>query len=248
MIVLRSSSELEAIRQAGRIVAAAIERLKSEVRPGITTAELDRIARSEILRLNGYPAFKNYKGYPGNICTSVNEEVVHGIPSSRRLKEGDILGLDVGVKLRDYFADAAVTVAVGKISHKAQDLVRVTEEALFKGISKAVCGKRLYDISHAIQECAEAGGYSVVRAFVGHGIGTKIHEEPEIPNFGKPDRGPKLESGMVLAIEPMVNMGTHEVEVLDDGWTAVTKDGKLSAHFEHTVVVREGSAEILTRL
>jgi len=248
MIVLRSSSEIELIRQAGRIVAAAIEKVRSEAMPGVTTALLDRIARSEILKLNGYPAFKDYKGYPGNICASVNEEVVHGIPSGRKLRDGDIVGIDVGVRFRDYFADGAVTLAIGKVSQTAQNLIMATEEALEKGIAEAVCGNRLSDVSHAIQAHAESRGYSVVRAFVGHGIGTKIHEDPEIPNYGKPDRGPRLERGMVLALEPMINAGTYEVEIMDDGWTAVTKDRKLSAHFEHTIAVTDGAADILTKL
>jgi methionyl aminopeptidase len=221
--------------------------LKSHARPGVTTKELDAIARDEILRRDGYPAFKGYKGFPGNICTSVNEVVVHGIPSERKLKPGDILSLDVGVKFRDYFADAAVTLAIEKISETAAKLLAVTEKALYAGIEKASPGGRLSDISCAIQETAEAAGFGVVRAFVGHGIGMQVHEEPEIPNYGKPDRGPRLEPGMVLALEPMVNAGTFEVEILEDGWTAVTKDRKLSAHFEHTIAIRRKGAEILTR-
>lgn len=246
MIVLRSDEEISAIRKAGQVVASAIEKLKSSAKEGITTRELDEIAREEILRMGGYPAFKDYKGYPGNICTSLNEAVVHGIPSERRLRRGDILSLDVGVKFRGYFADAAVTVAIGSISDQAGKLIEVTGKALDAGIAAARHGRRLSDISHAIQECAESNKFSVVRLFVGHGIGTAIHEEPEIPNFGGPDRGPRLESGMVLAIEPMVNAGTYEVEILDDGWTAVTKDRKLSAHFEHTIAIRPGGPEILT--
>jgi len=248
MIVLRSDEEISAIRKAGRIVASAIEKLKRSAKEGVTTKELDAIAREEILKTGGYPAFKDYKGYPGNICASLNEAVVHGIPSERRLRSGDILSLDVGVKLRDYFADAAVTVAIGRISDQAKRLIDVTRGALDAGIAAAQQGRRLSDISHAIQEYAESNKFSVVRLFVGHGIGMSIHEEPEVPNFGSPDRGPRLESGMVLAIEPMVNAGTHEIEILDDGWTAVTKDRKLSAHFEHTIAIRPGGAEILTEI
>jgi methionyl aminopeptidase len=246
MIVLRSDDEIASIREAGSILAATLEKLKQNVRPGMRTKELDAIARQEILRLNGYPAFKDYKGFPANICTSVNEVVVHGIPSGRKLREGDIVSIDIGVKFRDYFADAAVTIGVGAISETAEKLMRVTEKALAIGIENALPNKRLSDISASIQEYVESNGFSVVRVFVGHGIGTKIHEEPEIPNFGRPGTGPRLEPGMVLAIEPMVNAGTYDVEILEDGWTAVTKDRKLSAHFEHTVAVRKDGVEILT--
>ncbi|MFA4981398.1 MAG: type I methionyl aminopeptidase [Candidatus Omnitrophota bacterium] len=247
MIVLRSGDEIAKIRTAGKIIASTFKKLKGFVKPGITTQELDVIAREEILRLDGYPAFKGYKGYPGNICTSINEAVVHGIPSNRSLKSGDIISLDVGVKFGDYFADAAITVGVGRIDDAATRLIEVTERALYKGIDNALAGNRLSGVSCAVQEFVESNGFSVVRAFVGHGIGTKIHEEPEIPNFGRRGIGPKLETGMVLAIEPMVNTGTHEVEILEDGWTAVTKDRKLSAHFEHTIAVTDGEAQILTR-
>jgi methionyl aminopeptidase len=246
MIVLRSDDEIASIREAGRILAATLEKLKENVRPGIRTKELDAIARQEILRLNGYPAFKDYKGFPANICTSVNEVVVHGIPSGRKLREGDIVSIDIGVKFRDYFADAAVTLGVGAISEAAKKLICVTEKALAVGIENALPNKRLFDISANIQEYVESNGFSVVRVFVGHGIGTKIHEEPEVPNFGRPGTGPRLEPGMVLAIEPMVNAGTYDVEILEDGWTAVTKDRSLSAHFEHTIAVRNDGVEILT--
>lgn len=246
MIVLRSDDEIASIREAGKILRAALEKLKENVRPGIQTKELDSIARQEILRRNGYPAFKNYKGFPANICTSVNEVVVHGIPSGRKLREGDIVSIDIGVKFRDYFADAAVTIGVGAISETAEKLMRVTEKALAIGIENALPNKRLFDISANIQEYVESNGFSVVRVFVGHGIGTQIHEEPEVPNFGRPGTGPRLEAGMVLAIEPMVNAGTYDVEILEDGWTAVTKDRSLSAHFEHTIAVRKDGVEILT--
>jgi len=248
MIVLRSAEEIGHIRNAGRIVAFTLSELKKSIRSGVMTEDLDELARKVILAKGAYPAFKGYKGYPGNVCISINEVVVHGIPSSRALQDGDIVSIDVGVKCRDYFADAAITVPVGSCSRDADRLIETTKESLRKGIDQAVPGNRLSDISHAVQTHVEAGGFSVVRAFVGHGIGTKIHEPPEIPNFGPPKRGPRLEAGMVLAIEPMVNAGTHEIEILDDGWTAVTKDRKLSAHFEHTVVVTEGHAEILTIL
>ena len=231
MIVIRSAEEILKIKKAGSIIRSTLAKLKKYIKPGTETIELDRIAREEILKRDGYPAFKNYRGYPGNICVSVNEVVVHGIPSERRLREGDIVSIDVGVRFRDYFADAAVTVGVGSISDKASRLIETTQKALYTGIRNAVSGKRLGDISAGIQAFVESNGFSVVRAFVGHGIGTKIHEEPDIPNFGKPGIGPRLEAGMILAIEPMVNAGSYEVEVLEDGWTAVTKDRRLSAHF-----------------
>ena len=248
MIILRSDEEIGQIRKAGLIVALVLDKLRRCARPGIETKELDRIALEEILKNKGLPAFKDYKGYPANICISVNECVVHGIPSARKLKDGDIVSIDVGVNSGNFFADAAITVGVGTVSEQARRLMKVTEESLYRGIESARPGKRLSDISANIQECVETNGFSVVRSFVGHGIGEKIHEEPEIPNFGRPDLGPRLESGMILAIEPMVNEGSHEVEILDDGWTAVTKDKKLSAHFEHTIAVRDGGAEILTAL
>jgi len=248
MIVLRSADEIDKIRGAGRIAALALARLKAYVKAGFSTNELDGIAEEEILKHGGSPAFKNYRGFPANICVSINEVVVHGIPSSRKLKDGDIVSIDIGVKSGDYYADAAVTLPVGRVTGEAARLIDVTREALYAGINNARPGKRLTDISFNIQRIAEANNYSVVRAFVGHGIGTKIHEDPEIPNYGEANRGPRLESGMVLAIEPMVNMGTFEIEVLEDGWTAVTKDRKLSAHFEHTVVIRKDGAEILTAI
>lgn len=246
MIVLRSEEEIDIIRRSGEIAALTLEKLKKHVKAGAKTGELEAIAREEIVRRGGSPAFKDYKGFPGNICTSVNEVIVHGIPSERALKTGDIISIDVGVKFKGYFADAAVTIGVGDISDEARKLIDLTEKALYAGIANARPGRRLSDISSSIQEVAESGGYNVVRAFVGHGIGTKIHEEPEIPNFGKAGMGPRLEQGMVLAIEPMVNIGTFEVDILDDGWTAVTKDRKLSAHFEHTIAIKDGDADILT--
>lgn len=200
-----------------------------------------------ILKLGGIPAFKGYRGFPGDICTSINEEVVHGIPGKRRLRDGDILSLDIGVKFSGYYGDAAVTIPVGSVSKEVKRLLEVTEEALYVGIGYARQGMRLSDLSHAIQTHAEKNGFSVVREFVGHGIGAKMHEEPQIPNFGEPNHGPRLKKGMVLAIEPMVNTGGPEVEILRDNWTAVTKDRKLSAHFEHTVLITDKEPEILTK-
>lgn len=248
MIILRSDREIGQIRKAGLIVAMVLDRLKMCAKPGIETRELDRIALEVILSNRGLPAFKDYKGYPANICVSINEGVVHGIPSARKLKDGDIVSIDVGVKSENYFADAATTVGVGAVSDVARRLMKVTEESLCRGIENAVPGKRLSDISANVQECVETNGFSVVRSFVGHGIGEKIHEEPEVPNFGRRGLGPRLVSGMILAIEPMVNEGSYEVEILDDGWTTVTKDRSLSAHFEHTIAVRDNGAEILTAL
>ena len=247
MIVLRSKDEIAQIGRAGSILAATLEKLRRCAKPGIQTKELDAIAREEIIKRNGYPAFKDYKGFPGNICASLNETVVHGIPSDRKLRESDIVSIDVGVRFRDYCADAAITVGVGRISEQSAKLIEVTRKALCIGIENARPGRHLTDMSHAIQQFVESNGLSVVRALVGHGIGTKIHEEPEIPNFGKPGMGPVLEPGMVLAIEPMVNAGTFEVETLADGWSIVTQDRKPSAHFEHTIVITAKGAEILTK-
>lgn len=247
MIEVKTASQLGRMRRAGSVVAEMLVLLREAVRPGVTTLELDDLARETIRRRGAQPAFKGYHGFPAHICTSVNEEVVHGIPSRRRLKDGDIVGLDVGAVVDGYYADAAITVPVGRVSEKTIRLIRVTEEALTAGIARAVEGGRLSDISHAVQECVERNGCSVVRDFVGHGIGTQLHEPPQIPNYGAAGCGPKLKSGMVLAIEPMVNQGKAEVRVLEDGWTAVTADGSLSAHFEHTVVVGENAPEILTR-
>lgn len=248
MIALRSSLEIEEIRKAGKVVAYAMEQVKAASAPGVTTAELDDVAKHAIEDKGGIPAFKGYKGYPANICTSINEVVVHGIPSKRKLRNGEILSIDVGVKCGDFYADAAMTFGIGPIDAQAAELLEVTRQSLMRGIEAAVPGNRLSDISWAVQHYVESHGFSVVRSFVGHGIGTKIHEEPEVPNYGRPGRGPRLEAGMVLAIEPMVNAGTFEVEVLNDGWTAVTKDNKLSAHFEHTIAIGSEGAEVLTVL
>jgi methionyl aminopeptidase len=246
MIILKSKNEIEKMRVACGVVAEVLQDLIREVRPGISTLELDAIAEHGIRARGAIPAFKGYRGFPNTLCISVNEQVVHGIPSKRRLKEGEIVGLDLGAKWDGYYGDAAVTVSVGRIAPAAQSLLITTKEALYVGINEVRPGKYLSDVSHAIQSYAEARGYSVVRAFVGHGIGTALHEEPQVPNFGPPGRGPRLKAGMVLAIEPMVNIGDADVEILDDGWTVVTADGQLSAHFEHTVAITEEGPEILT--
>jgi methionyl aminopeptidase len=246
MIIIHSEEELKLIRASSRIVAEVLKELTKLIKPGVTTAELDKIAEEMTRERGGNPAFKGYKGFPAAICASINEEIVHGIPGSRILKEGDIIGVDMGVEYKGYFGDSAVTVAVGEISSDIQKLLRVTREALFKGIKKARAGNRLSDISHAIQSHVEKNGFSVVREFVGHGIGSSLHEEPQIPNLGKPKQGPRLKPGMVLAIEPMVNMGTFEVEVKEDNWTAVTRDGQPSAHFEHTIIITNEDPEIVT--
>ena len=245
-IEIKSLSQVKVMREAGRVVQELLELLSHSVKPGVTTLELNELARVTLSRLGAQSAFKGYRGYPAYICTSVNDEVVHGIPSHRRLRPGDILGVDVGSIVDGYYSDAAVTLAVGEISAEAQDLLNVTEDALMRGINQARDGNRLSDISNAIQTWIEAHSYSVVREFVGHGIGTQLHEPPQIPNYGTPGYGPILKAGMVLAIEPMVNMGKPEVRLLPDGWTAVTQDGSLSAHFEHTIAVTDGEAEILT--
>lgn len=230
-----------------RIVAEVFEGIKKLIAPGITTKELDGYVESSILSRKAEPAFKGYRGYPASVCTSVNEQVVHGIPSQSVLREGDIISLDIGVYFKGFYGDAAVTLPVGKIDRKAAKLLSVTEKALNVGIEKAVAGNRLSDISYAIQKHTESNGFSVVRNFVGHGIGRELHEEPQIPNFGNPGEGPQLMEGMTLAIEPMVNAGGWEVRILKDGWTAVTKDSSLSAHFEHTVAVTKNGQRILTK-
>ncbi|ADG04953.1 type I methionyl aminopeptidase [Kyrpidia tusciae] len=248
MIVSKSKAELEWMREAGRIVALALKETAQAVEPGITTRELDRIA-DHVIRKNGaIPSFKGYHGYPASICASVNEELVHGIPGDRKLVEGDIVSIDIGAQYHGYHGDAAITVPVGSISEEARRLLDVTEASLYKGIEKAVVGNRLSDISHAVQVYVEQHGFSVVRDYVGHGVGQEMHEDPQIPNFGPPGHGPRLKPGMVLAIEPMVNAGSYHVKTLPDNWTVVTVDGSLAAHFEHTVAVTEGEPEILTRL
>ena len=249
MIILKTPDEIAVMAKASRVVAEALAVLKDAVKPGITTDELDRLAESEIRARGAMPAFKGYRNYPKTLCASVNEQVVHGIPSKRVLKEGDIVGLDLGAIVGGFYGDSAVTVGVGRIDEKTATLVRVTEESLSLAIEQAQVGNRLSDISHAVQRHVEAAGYSVVTEFVGHGIGRQLHEEPQVPNYGKPGQGPRLQSGMVLAIEPMVNMGGSAVRVLDDRWTAVTVDGSLSAHFEHTIAIQpSGPAIVLSRL
>jgi methionyl aminopeptidase len=247
MIVCRSAAELRRIKAANQLVGRVIELVREAVVPGITTAELDALAEREIRAGGATPAFKGYKGYPATICASVNEQVVHGIPSPKTaLKEGDIISIDVGALLDGFYGDSAVTVGVGTIAPKAAELLRVTEESLWKAIDAVRPGARISDIGNAVQKHVEASGFSVVREFVGHGIGAALHEEPQIPNYGEPGRGPRLAEGMVLAIEPMVNAGGAGVKVLQDGWTAVTSDRSLSAHFEHTVAVTSDGAEVLS--
>ncbi|HYM81535.1 MAG TPA: type I methionyl aminopeptidase [Candidatus Limnocylindria bacterium] len=247
-VYLRGREEIAVIREAAQVLAETLAYLGKQLRPGVTTAELDRLAETFIRERGGRPAFKGYRGFPASICPSVNEEVVHAIPGGRALHEGDIVGLDVGVEKGGYYADSAFTFAVGNISDVATRLLRVTREALDRGVAQARAGNRVGDISHAIQSHVEQHGFSVVRSLVGHGIGREMHEEPQVPNYGPPDRGPKLLAGQVLAIEPMVNVGGPDVITLDDGWTVVTKDGSLSAHFEHTVVVGPDGPEVLSEL
>ena len=246
MIVLKTEQEIGYMRDAGRIVGQTLAVIKKAISPGITTQELDHIAEQFIRRAGGVPAFKGYCWFPASICSSINEQVVHGIPGPRQLKDGDVISIDIGVKLNRYYGDAAITVPVGEVDAEILKLLSVTEQALNKGIEQAIKGNRLSDISHAVQLHAEAYGYGVVRDYVGHGIGQRMHEDPQIPNYGPPGRGPLLKSGMTLAIEPMINYGTPDVEVLADDWTVVTVDRKISAHFEHTVAITEGEPEILT--
>ncbi|MFA7369919.1 MAG: type I methionyl aminopeptidase [Kiritimatiellales bacterium] len=246
MIVIKTPTELEAMRRVNRMTARVRDELAAMVRPGITTLDLGNAAFELIRKLGGVSAFHGYHGFPGQICVSINEEVVHGIPGRRVIKEGDVVSIDAGITFGGFIGDTAVTVAAGEIDDEKKRLLAVTKAALDAGISKAVAGNRLGDISYAIQTVVEAAGFSVVREFVGHGIGRDMHEDPQIPNFGKPGHGPKLKAGMTLAIEPMVNIGSPKVKVLDDNWTAVTCDGSASAHFEHTVAVGVTAPEILT--
>jgi len=249
MISIKSKREIELMRTAGRIVALAHQEVKKHVKPGVTTLELDAIVEQVIRDNKATPSFKGYGGFPGSACTSVNEQVVHGIPSRNVvLQEGDIIGIDIGAKFKGYHGDSAWSYAVGSISPKAEKLLKVTEESLFEGLKKAKAGNRLSDISHAIQTYAESFGYSIVREFVGHGLGKALHEDPQIPNYGLPGKGTLLKPGMTLAIEPMVNMGRKEVKVLEDNWTAVTIDGQYSAHFEHSILITEDECIILTAL
>lgn len=252
MISLKSAREIEIMRRANVIVAEILEELRAKVAPGVTTASLDALAEELIYKKKAQPAFKGYtmagKVFPRVLCTSINDEIVHGIPSDRALAEGDIIGLDFGVVYEGFYGDSAITVGVGRVSEEAQRLMRVTEDSLYRGIEQLREGRRLGDLSSAIQTMVESAGFSVVRAFVGHGIGRKLHEEPPVPNYGEPDRGLRLREGMVLAIEPMVNAGGYEIEIKKDGWTAVTKDGSLAAHFEHSVAVGKNGPYILSKL
>jgi methionyl aminopeptidase len=247
-IIIKSPTEIEMMRQAGKIVAATIQTLVEYIRPGVITAELDVIAVREINSHGGVPSFKGYRGYPASLCVSINDELVHGIPGRRMLQEGDIVSLDVGAIYNGFHGDAAVTVGVGKIKDEAQRLLVVTEGALRAGIATAHHGARLGDVSAAIQAHVESRGFTVVREYVGHGIGHQMHEEPQIPNFGLPGRGPLLKEGMTLALEPMVTVGGWRTKVDEDGWTVRTADGSLCAHFEHTIAITDGEAEILTTL
>ena len=251
MIPLKSIEEIEFIRESSRIVADVLKLVGAQVRPGMTTLELDKVAEDFIRSMGGEPAFKGYGWdkknlFPATLCTSIDAEVVHGIPSKRVLKDGDLLSIDVGVKKNGFYGDGACSFAIGEVSEEKQRLMRVTQESLAKGIEQAVSGKRVHDVSNAIQHHVEANGFSVVRDLVGHGVGRKLHEEPSIPNFGEPGTGIEIKDGMTLAIEPMVNAGTWRVKVATDGWTVLTVDGKPSAHFEHTIAIVNGKAEILT--
>ena len=246
MIVCKSPAEIEKMRAASQLVARILDELAAMVVPGVSTADLDAAAEQRVRAAGAEPAFKGYRGYPATLCASANEQVIHGIPNRTPLKSGDIISLDMGVKLDGFYGDSAVTVPVGAVDEQVKRLLRVTQEALEKGIAEVRVGGRISDIGHAIQKHVEANGFSVVREFVGHGIGASLHEEPQIANYGEPGRGPRLAEGMTLAIEPMVNMGKPAVKVLSDGWTAVTKDGSLSAHFEHTVAVTKNGPAVLT--
>ncbi len=246
MIPLKSEKDLSQLARSGKVLAAVMSKLQGIVRPGITTLEIDRLAQELVRKEKALPAFKGYRGFPATVCTSVNEEIVHGIPDERTLQEGDIISLDLGINFEGYFTDAALTLPVGTIDAKKKKLIDVARRALAEGIRQAKPENHLFDISYSIQDYVEKNGFSVVRQFVGHGIGQALHEEPEIPNFGRRHMGPVLKAGMVLAIEPMVNMGTWEAQILDNGWTAVTKDRMPSAHFEHTVAITKHGPVILT--
>jgi len=247
MITIKSKREILLMKEAGRIVALAHQEVKKHIKPGVTTYELDQIVEKVIRDHNATPSFKGYGGFPGSACTSVNEQVVHGIPSRRvKLKSGDLIGIDIGAMYKGYHGDSAWSYAVGEVTEEVAKLMEVTKKSLYEGLKYATAGNRLTDISHAIQTYAESFGYSVVREFVGHGLGKQLHEDPQIPNYGKPGRGPILKPGMTLAIEPMINMGRKEVKVLEDNWTAVTIDKKPSAHYEHSILITEGEPIILT--
>ena len=246
MVILKQPDEIDKARASNRIVAEVLSVLREKVKPGVTTRELDKIAEGVTEKRGAKPAFKGYRGYPYSLCTSVNEEVVHGMPSNRVLVEGDIVGLDFGVCYQGLYGDSAITLPVGRVSEQATRLMQVTEQSLYSAIHQACDGNRLGDISAAVQETVETAGYSIVRDFVGHGIGKSMHEDPQIPNFGKKGRGIELKKGMILAIEPMVNAGKYKVKILSDGWTVITADGSLSAHFEHSVAITDNGPEILS--
>lgn len=248
MIICKTPREIEIMREAGRIVALTHQELKKHIKPGITTLELDAIAEKVIRSHSAIPSFKGYNGFPGSICASVNNQLVHGIPDNRALKDGDIISIDIGAKYNGYHGDSAWTYAVGTISDDTQKLLDVTEKSLYIGLEEAKPGERLSNISHAIQTYVEANGFSIVREYVGHGVGQDLHEDPQIPHYGPPNKGPRLRPGMVLAVEPMVNAGSRYVKTLSDNWTVVTVDGKMCAHFEHTVAITETGYEILTKL
>ena len=248
MIIAKSKKEIEKMRTAGRLVGTVLQELRGMVQPGITTLEVDRAAERMIRDAGALPTFKGYHGFPYSICASVNEQVVHGFPSAYKLREGDIFSIDVGVTLEGFVGDTATTVPVGTVSADCLTLIRVTAECLERAIEQCQAGKHLGDIGWAVQEHAEGHGYSVVREYVGHGIGRRMHEDPQIPNYGKPGKGPKIRAGYVFAVEPMVNLGTHQTKVLADGWTVVTLDGRPSAHSEHTIAITENGPEVLTRV
>jgi len=246
MIMRKRAEELEKMRRAGRVVGETLQILQAAVEPGVTTQELDEIAEREIRARGAVPSFKGYRGFPATICTSINSEIVHGIPGHRALKDGDLIKLDCGAIVEGYHGDSAVTVPVGEVSQEALKLIETTDRSLQAGIAEAKAGNRIHDIGAAVQTTAEGAGFSVVREYVGHGIGRALHEDPPVPNYGKPGTGLKLEPGLVIAIEPMVNVGTFETRLLPDGWTVVTADGALSAHFEHTIAITENGPEVLT--
>ncbi|MCR8926785.1 type I methionyl aminopeptidase [Priestia megaterium] len=248
MIICKTPEEIDVMREAGRIVALTHQELKKHIAPGITTIELDAIAENFIRQHDAIPSFKGYNGFRGSVCASVNEELVHGIPGERKLNEGDIISLDIGAKFGGYHGDSAWTYGVGKISLENQELLNVTEQSLYKGLAEAKPGERLSNISHAIQQYAESRNFSIVREYVGHGVGKDLHEDPQVPHYGPPNKGPRLRPGMVLAVEPMVNAGMRYVKTLPDNWTVVTVDGKMCAHFEHTIAITETGYEILTAL
>lgn len=246
MIIKKSPEQIEAMHRAGRVLAEVINELKSSIAPGVIVSDLDAHAERSIRTRGGVPSFLGYRGYPASICASLNEVVVHGIPSDQKLEEGDILAVDFGLTLDGWHADSAITVGVGEIDEESERLLRVTEESLMAAIAQCRPGKHLGDVSHAVQEMVEAAGFTVVREYAGHGIGRSLHEDPQVPNWGEPGRGPKLEAGLVIAVEPMVNAGGWRTKMLDDGWTVVTDDGSRSAHFEHTVAITEEGPKILT--